>query len=60
MLGIQAMCTLLIPFILLETIVTKSRLTLLTTQQANKSERSYWAKEEWLYLKKQKTEKMAD
>ena len=45
MLEIQAMCTLLIPFILLETIVTKSRLTLLTTQQANKSERSYWAKE---------------
>lgn len=38
MLEIQAVCTLLIPFILLETIVTKSMFTPLTTQQASKSE----------------------
>ena len=34
-------CTLLIPFILLETIVTNSMLTLLTTQHASKSETRY-------------------
>lgn len=36
MLEIQAVCTILIPFILLETIVTKSMLTPLTAQQASK------------------------
>lgn len=60
MLEIQAVCTILIPFILLETIVTKSMLTPLTAQQASKSETRYWAKKKWVYLKNQKTEKMAD